>query len=155
MQTTKAAIDSFLALRRIALVGVSRQEKHFSRMVWKELKARGYELVPVNPAAAEIDGQPCFSSVGEVQPPVEGALIMTPPAESAAVVRACAAAGISQIWLYRSAGSGSVSPEALAACGEHGLSTVAGECPLMWQRETPWFHLVHKTLRGWFGKLPA
>jgi uncharacterized protein len=90
-----------------------------------------------------------------IQPPVEGALVMTPPAQSEAVVRACAAAGIRNVWLYRSVGSGSVSPEALEACRELGLETVLGECPLMWQRETALVHRIHKTLRGWFGSLPA
>jgi predicted CoA-binding protein len=155
MKTAKATINKFLAQRRIALVGVSREDKHFSRMVWKDLRARGYDLAAVNPGASEIDGHPCFASIGAVQPPVDGALIMTPPAQSAAVVRACAEAGVRLIWLYRSAGAGSMSPEAVEACQQLGLETVAGECPLMWQRDTPMVHRIHKTLRSWFGSLPA
>ena len=41
---------AFLATRRFAVVGVSRNEKDFSRYLLRELLARGYDAVPVNPA---------------------------------------------------------------------------------------------------------
>ena len=47
MVTSRAAIDSFLSLRRIAVVGVSRNEKDFSRMLWRELRKRGKRSLAV------------------------------------------------------------------------------------------------------------
>ncbi len=47
MMTDRAR--EFLAQKRIALVGVSRQEKDFSRMVLRELVRRGYDVVPSAP----------------------------------------------------------------------------------------------------------
>ena len=44
---------AFLGARRIAVVGVSRNEKDFSRYVLRELARRGHDVVPVNPALAE------------------------------------------------------------------------------------------------------
>ena len=49
---SKRAIDSFLSCRRIAVVGVSRDPKDFSRAVLRELLKRGYDVVPVSPALA-------------------------------------------------------------------------------------------------------
>jgi predicted CoA-binding protein len=46
-------IEDFLAQKRIALVGLSRQPKDFSVMLFEELCRRGYDVVPVNPGAAE------------------------------------------------------------------------------------------------------
>src|SRR5512140_3348640 len=68
---------AFLALPRIALVGLSRDDKDFSRMVFRELVKRGIDVVPVNPGAAELEGRPCFPRLADVRPPVQGALVMT------------------------------------------------------------------------------
>ena len=46
---SKQAIDSFLSCRRIAVVGVSRDPKDFSRAVFRAFVERGYDAVPVNP----------------------------------------------------------------------------------------------------------
>ena len=59
MATTRAEIDKFLSNHRIALVGVSRNPQDFSRAVFRELTARGYDVVPVNPLSlAEVSGIP-------------------------------------------------------------------------------------------------
>jgi predicted CoA-binding protein len=54
-------IEDFLAENRIAMVGVSREPKGFSRMLFEELSKRGYDMVPVNPNAPEVLGRPCFA----------------------------------------------------------------------------------------------
>ncbi|QOY89472.1 CoA-binding protein [Paludibaculum fermentans] len=152
--TARADIDEFLALPRIALVGLSREEKHFSRMVYKELLSRGRDVVPVNPEATEIAGVACFPDVTSILPAVQGALIMTAPAVSASVVEDCAAAGVHFVWLYRSVGAGSVSNDALAACEELGMRVVNGECPFMFLPNSGWIHGFHRGIRGLIGHLP-
>lgn len=152
--TSRADINEFLALPRIALIGLSREDKHFSRMVFEELRRRGQDVVPVNPEAREIAGQPCFANIGQVAPAIQGALIMTAAKMSAAVVEECAAAGIRFVWLYRSIGPGSASPQALAACEKLGLRVVNGECPFMFLPDGGWVHGFHRTMRGIFGHLP-
>ena len=152
--TTRADIESFLAVRRIALIGLSRDPKHFSRMVFEEFKQRGYDVVPVNPASTELAGLHCFASVEDVAPAVEAALVMTPALESAAAVEACAAAGVKQVWLSRSGGQGSVSEEAVAACERHGLRLVNGECPLMFLTDAAWYHRLHRGILRLVGTLP-
>lgn len=150
--TTRSAIDSFLSERRIAVAGVSRNPKHFTRTVWKAFRDRGYTLVPVHPVAPRIDGIEAVASVADAGAPA--VLVMTPPAQAASVVRQAAAAGIKKVWLYKAVGTGCATPEAICAAREHGLETVEGECPMMWLEKTEWFHGVHKTLRGVFGQLP-
>lgn len=152
--TARADIDEFLSLPRIALVGLSRTEKHFSRMVYKELLSRGRDVVPVNPEASTIDGAACYPDVTSIHPAVQGALIMTPPKVSASVVEDCAVAGVHFVWLYRSVGSGSVSKEALVACEELGLRVINGECPFMFLPKAGWIHGFHRGIRGLMGNLP-
>jgi len=100
--------DDFLAHKRLALVGLSRNPKDFSRYIYNELRGRGYDMVPVNPNLTEIEGAHCFARLQDVQPPVEGALVMTAADQSESVVHDCAEAGINRVWLHRGAGPGAV-----------------------------------------------
>jgi len=140
----RARIDAFLACKRIALVGASTHPEDFSRAVMRALRERGAVVVPVHPTASDIEGQRAFTTVAEVQPPVEAVLIMTPPAQSAQVVRECAAAHVRKVWLHRGVGHGAVSDEALRVAAAERLELVAGRCPLMFLGERPaWIHRVH------------
>lgn len=142
---TKQQIDSFLGLKRLAVVGVSRDPKHFSHMIWQEFRQRRYDAIPVNPNATEIDGTACFAHVQDIQPPVEGVVIMTPPNVTEEVVRDCAAAGVEHVWMHKGAGGGqgAVSREAVAYCEAHGMDVVDGHCPYMFLPGTPFFHGLH------------
>ena len=152
---SKQAIDSFLSCRRIAVVGVSRDPKDFSRAVFRAFVERGYDAVPVNAAGGEVAGRPVASRVGEVWPPPEAALLMTPPAATDRVVRECAEAGVTRVWMHRGGGQGAVSAEAVAFCRERGIEVVDGECPFMFLPGTGRFHGVHRFFRRLSGRLPS
>jgi predicted CoA-binding protein len=152
---SKQAIDSFLTCRRIAVVGVSRDPKDFSRAVFRAFVERGYDAVPVNAAGGEVDGRRSASRVGEVQPPPEAAFLMTPPAATGQVVRECADVGVKRVWMHRGAGQGAVSPEAVALCRERGIEVVDGECPFMFLPHVGWFHGAHRFFRRLGGRFPS
>jgi predicted CoA-binding protein len=140
------SVQEFLAARRIALVGFSRNPADFSRMLDAQLRQRGYDVVPVHPEGGERDGRPCFPRVGAVDPPPAAALLLVPPAQAEAVVRDCLDAGVRRIWLHRGGGKGSASPEALALCASRGVVPVVNLCPMMVLPGTSWPHRLH----GWF-----
>ena len=154
MTTTLKQIDGFLALKRIAVVGVSRKPKEISNTLWQELRQRRYDVVAVNPAATEIDGKPCYPSVRDIDPPVDGALIMTTAAVAEHVLEDCAAAGIQHVWLYRGLGGGATSEATLAAAERLGLDVVAGHCPYMFLPGTPVFHKMHGVGKKLTGSYP-
>ena len=135
-------IEDFLSRRRIAIVGVSHEPKEFSRMVFRAFEQRHYDVVPVNPNARVIEGKYCYPHVQEVQPPVEAALVMTPPAVSEHVVKGCLAAGVRRIWLYKKC------PEAAALCSSAGVSAIEGECPMMYLENAGLIHRIHGWLHG-------
>lgn len=149
MPTTLADIHDFLSLRRIALVGVSRDPKDFSRVLFREMCERAYDMVPVNPSAGELESKRCFGRVQEIKPPVEGALLFTSPQSTEGVVQDCAEAGIRYVWMHRGGGQGSVSPAAVAFCHQHGIHLVEGHCPFMFLPRSSFIHRIH----GFFLKL--
>ncbi len=154
MPTTLADIHDFFAQRRIALIGLSRDEKDFSRMMFRELSNRGYDVLPVNPAAAELEGRRCFARMQDIQPPPDAALVMTPPSQAERVVRDCAEAGVRRVWLHRGGGQGSVSPQAVEFCRSNGLRLVEGYCPFMFLPRTQFVHRVHGFFMKIFGAWP-
>ena len=76
---SRSVIDDFLAQHRLAFVGVSHEPKEFSASVYRSLRERGYELLPVNPHAETIEGDPCFASVADLPDDVDGAIVMVRP----------------------------------------------------------------------------
>jgi hypothetical protein len=51
------SIEDFLAQRRIAMVGISREPGSYSVQQFKELSRRGCDVVPVNPKTPNIHGR--------------------------------------------------------------------------------------------------
>ena len=149
-----AVIEDFLAQKRIAMIGISRDPKSFSVALFQELRRRGYDVVPVNPNAQEILGLPCFARVQEVQPPVDAALLMTSAAITGSAVVDCAEAKISRIWMYRAGGKGAVSPRAVAFCQEKGIKLVPGQCPFMFLPGAGGIHQFHGAIRKLTGRYP-
>jgi predicted CoA-binding protein len=147
-------IQDFLAHKRFAFIGVSRQPKDFSRALFREFRARGYAPVPVHPEAAEIDGLSCFARLQDVQPPVDSVLLITSPGATDGLVQECASAGIERIWLYRGTGQGAVTPSAVTFCEANGISVIPGECPFMFFDGTPLVHRVHGLARKILGAYP-
>lgn len=153
--TTIHDVEDFLALHRIAMVGVSRNPKDFSRLLFREMCGRGYNMVPINLGADEIDERECFHSLQAVKEPVEGVLVMTPFHATLQVVQDCAAAGVRNVWIYRAGGKGAVSPEAIAFCKENGMRVVDGHCPFMFFPETSFVHRVHGFVQKITRRYPA
>ena len=152
---TRELIDAFLGQKRLAVVGVSRNLKDFSRMLFREFLKRGYDVIPVNPNATEVEGRKCFARVGDINPGVGGALLMTPPAESAPLVRDAIEAGVSRVWLYRAAGKGAIHQDAVALCREKGIDLIEGYCPFMFFPKTQFFHRVHGLILRLTGTYPS
>ena len=152
--TVRERIREFLGQKRFAIVGVSSRPKDFSRGLLREFRKRGYDAVPVNPNARQMDGQPCFARLQEIEPPVGAALLMTPPALTDRVVRDCAEAGVKRVWMYRATGKGAVSADAVRFCEANGITVISGECPMMFLPGGAWFHRFHGLVKKITGAYP-
>ena len=147
-------IEDFLAQERIAMAGISRDPADFSVKLFDELCRRGYDVVPVNPHADQVQGKPCFARVQDIHPPVQAALLMTSPEATESVVIDCATAGVRRVWMYRASGKGAVSERALAFCNGLGMSVVPGQCPFMFLPGTAGVHRIHGFVRKITGRYP-
>jgi uncharacterized protein len=146
--------NQFLAEKRLAFVGVSRNSADFSRGLFRELARRGYDVVPVNPGVEQVDGRRCHARLQDIVPPVTAAFVMTPPSMSAQVVRDGIEAGVQTIWLHRGVGQGSVTEEAVRTARAAGLAVVEG-CPYMFLPNADAVHRVHGFFHRLFGRKVA
>lgn len=145
--TPVQAAERFLQLRRIAVVGVSREARAFSRGIFQAFLDAGYDAVPVNPAVEEVAGRRAFARVSEISPPVEGAFVVVPPAQADVVAGDALAAGVRQLWFQRGGGPGSASAAALARCAAAGVVPVTDLCAFMMLPGAGWFHRLHASFR--------
>lgn len=154
------SIFDFLAQRRIALIGLSQNPKHFSRALFRELIDRKYQICPVNPNSDNIDGFPCYKNISEVmrtdygQFPVGGALIMTSHEKYPELVEQCLQTGIKRIWLYGMGGNKNKYPELERICREQNVTLIADLCPFMFLPRTGFIHRLHGGILKLFGKYP-
>ena len=78
----KELIQKFLSSERIAVAGVSRNNKKFGYTVFKDLKTKGYNVIPVNPNLPDIDGEVCYSSVNDISGNVSALLTVIQPSQT-------------------------------------------------------------------------
>ncbi len=148
-------IDAFLEHRRIAMVGVSRKKHDFSRILFRAFRKHGYDMVPVNPKADEIEGIAAFDKLGRVEPPAEAALLMTSRKDCEALLAECAEAGVKHVWLYGFNGPSSGTKAAEAFCEQHGIQLIPGYCPMMFLPKPGPLHGSHRLFLRLVGKNPA
>jgi len=148
--TTKKEVDQFLALKKLAVVGVSRTKQKFGTMAYTDLKSKGYTVYPVNPKLTEFEGAKCYPSLKTLPKGVEGAVLIVHPLTSEQIVKDAREAGIKHIWLQQ----GAESKAAVEYCKKNNMSVVTGECIMMFMPNTASFHKFHRFLRGVFGGNP-
>lgn len=137
---SRAAIDRFLAERRIAFVGASRDTKQFANSVYRAFRDHGYDVVPVHTTAAEIEGDPTFATVADVPDPLDAVFAILPADRIDEVVDQCIARGVHHVWLHR----GCVTEHPVAALREHEIDVVDGACPLMFLEPVRNIHRIHR-----------
>jgi uncharacterized protein len=155
MSTVKEAASEFLANKRIAVTGVSRNPQgHGSNVVYQRLRDRGYEVFAVNPNADQVEGDRCYPDVKSIPDGVDAVVIGTRPEVAEDTMRECADLGIKHVWMHRSFGEGSVSDKATQYGRGQGISVIDGGCPCMFD---PTADPGHKAMRFIFtltGKIP-
>jgi uncharacterized protein len=155
MPSIKEAATEFLAHRRVAVTGVSREPKdHGANVVYKRLRERGYEVFAVNPNADEVEGDHCYHELRSIPGGVEAVVIATKPETAEQTMRECAELGIRHVWMHRGPGAGSVSETAADYGREHGIAVIAGGCPCMFGPTADAGHKAMRVILTMSGNVP-
>lgn len=168
MTSIDALAREFLAQRRLAVVGVSRTREDAANLIYRKLRDAGYQVYPVNPHTDTFDDAPCYLDLKALPEPVEGVVIVTKPERAKAVVQQCIDLKIPHVWMHCSLGVRpprmarnlaakitSVSEEAAQLGRDHGLTVIAGGCPMMFCDPVDFGHKCMRGALRLFGSLAA
>lgn len=148
--TRKANVEGFLSSESVAFFGASREGRKFGNYAYKELRSKGYKLFPVHPKAEKIEGDKCYTSLSEIEEPIDAAFVSLKPQQTENVVRDLCAAGVKKVWIQQ----GAESEEAVQFCLDNEMKPVHGECILMFAEPVKSFHAFHRWFWKILGKLP-
>lgn len=156
--TLATRVDEFLAQKRIAVAGVSRDNSHHptGNLIYRRLKKTGHEVFPVNPHMQSFEGDRCYPDLQSIPGGVDGVVIVTRPDATDRIVRDCSDARVRRVWMHQSIakGASSVSPAAVEYCRQHDISVIAGTCPMMYGDDVDFGHACMRWMLRLTGGLP-
>jgi len=123
-----AYIGTILAnSRTFAFVGASPTTSRPSYFAMKYLMAKGYRVIPVNPAheGRELLGQKIYASLADIGEPVDVVDMFRTPDAALEIVRQAIAIGAKVIWMQL----GIRNDEAAKMAEDAGLKVVMNRCP--------------------------
>ena len=155
MIPTKNAAAEFLALKRVAVTGVSANPQgHGSNAVYTRMRERGYTVFPVNPNSPTAEGDPSYPDLKSIPDGVDAVVIGTRPEHAEATMREAIDLGIRHVWMHRAFGAGSVSEAATRLGRDNGVTVIDGGCPLMFGPTSDGGHRFMCRMLTMTGKVP-
>ncbi len=145
----KERIDRFLACKKFAIAGVSRNKHKFGNTIYKELKKKNFDIVPVSPNMDSFEGEKCYRSVGDLPSDVEALIIVTKPGASLSLLKEAANKGIKNIFLQQ----GAQNKEIMEYADRNGVNLICKHCILMFANPSG-IHKFHERISKFFGFYP-
>ena len=143
-------INAFLNTNKIAVAGASRNSKKFGSVVMKELLEKGFEVLPVNPFADEIQGRKCYASISDLPADVKHLLIVTNKNNSQDIAAEAVKNGIQRIWIQQM----SETPDTIRTIEDAGIPLISKKCILMFVDPVKGPHQFHRFFVKLFGRYP-
>ncbi len=122
--TDEQLAEIYRSTRTIAVVGASADESKTAHRIPLYLQSQGFRIIPVNPGATSIFGEPAVPSLTEIAGGVDVVDVFRPAEEAPGIARQAAALGAKVLWLQ----IGIVSEEAAQIAQAAGMAVVMDTC---------------------------
>ena len=155
--TLRTRVQDFLAQKRIAVAGVSRDTSHHpvGNLIYERLRKTGHDVFPVNPNMTTFEGVTCYPDLRSIPGGVDGVVIITRPEVTKQIVEECGEVGVPRVWMHQSVGAGtSVSKDAVDYCTAHHIDVIAGACPMMFGPGVDFPHACMREILRLLRRLP-
>lgn len=96
---TDEQIRSILQLKKVAVIGMSKNSSKAAHYVPKYLDDQGFEIIPVNPTAERILDKKCFSDVSDVPDQIDIIDVFRPSDQVMSVIENAIKKKPKVIWL--------------------------------------------------------
>ena len=131
MDDTDAIVQRILtSYDTITVVGASASPEKPAHYVPEHMQQFGWRIIPVNPTATEILGEPVHRTLADIDEPVGLVDVFRPSAATPDVARQAVAAGATALWLQLDIASA----EAREIAESAGLLYVENRCLIIEQR---------------------
>lgn len=120
-------INKMLEQKKWAVVGASRNKDKFGYRIYKLLKDRGYNAVPINPVYSEVDGDLTKSDLLGLDEAVDCISVVVSPKRAKKVVKDAIELGIENIWFQ----PGTYNDEIIELAKKGNLNVVYDNCVLV------------------------
>lgn len=108
----------------VAVVGATDDPAKYGSRIYRDLKRKGFTVYAVNPSRDEVDGDPCWPSLGDLPELPTIVDFVVPPARTLAILEECRALGLENVWIQPGAGD-----EAVAAyLDDHDFNHLIDAC---------------------------
>jgi predicted CoA-binding protein len=114
----------------ITVVGASNSTEKAAHYVPEHMQEHGWRIIPVNPSADTILGEPVYRSLADVPEPVGLVDVFRPSDQTPDIARQAVAAGATALWLQLHIAS----DEARKIAEDAGLLYVENRCLIVEQR---------------------
>ena len=111
-------------IRKVASVGVSSNEEKPSYWIFNYLKEHGYQMLPVNPTAAEILGQKTYPDLASIPQSIDVVQVFRKSEDVPPVVEQAIKVGAKIVWMQK----GIINEEAARMAESAGLKVVMDRC---------------------------
>ncbi|MFA5558850.1 MAG: CoA-binding protein [Methanofastidiosum sp.] len=108
----------------IAIVGASDNRDKYGNIIYRDLRASGYKVIPVNPKADIVEGDNCYHSLSEIPVKVDVVNTVVPPHITEQIVKECKEIGITKVWMQ----PGSESEKAIVFCKDNEIEVIYDNC---------------------------
>jgi predicted CoA-binding protein len=122
----KESIQNILAMKTIAVVGLSPKEVRPSYGVARYLQSVGYKIIPVNPGHLEILGEKSYPTLKDIPIKVDVVDVFRRPEYVMPIAEAAIEIGAKAIWFQ----DGVINTEAAKKAADAGLLVVMDDCML-------------------------
>ena len=114
----------------VAVVGATDNPAKYGYVIYRDLKAKGFEVYPVNLTRATVDGDAAYPDLSSLPATPTIVNIVVPPAETLRVLQEAVALGLRNVWVQPGAEDDAV----VRFIAEHDLGAVVNACIMVRSR---------------------
>lgn len=92
-------INKTMKLKNWAVVGATNKKNRFGYKILKKLKAKNYNVYPVNPNFDQIDGIKCYNNLSSIESEIDVVDLVVNPKIGIKIIKEIKELGIDYVWL--------------------------------------------------------
>ena len=108
----------------VAVVGATDNPRKYGNVIYRNLKAKGFRVYPVNPNRATVDGDPVFAGLAQLPETPDIVNFVVPPTRTLRILKQAKELGFTTVWVQ----PGAENEDVLDYLVEHGFDYLANAC---------------------------